>query len=56
MKKELKRLLGLVNGSREKFLEMKILMRVILSERKLSNFKFNNFVIERRLVKVVYFG
>lgn len=52
MKKELKRLLGLVNGSREKFLEM----RVILSERKLSNFKFNNFVIERRLVKVVYFG
>lgn len=56
MKKELKRPPGLVNGSREKPLEMKTSMRAISSERKLSNPKFNNPGIERRPVKAAHLG
>ena len=56
MKKDLKRSPGLVNGSREKHLEMKTSMRAISSDRKLNNPKYNSPAIERRPVKAARLG
>ena len=56
MKKDLKRSKGLVNGSREKPLEMKTKTskEAISSDRKLGNPKYNNPTIERRPVKAAH--
>lgn len=58
MKKDFKRSPGLVNGSREKPLEMKTKtsMGAISSDRKLGNPKYNNPAIERRPVKAAHLG
>ena len=55
-KKDLKRSLGLVNGNKEKPLEMKTSTRTVSSDRKLSNPKYNNPAIERRPVKAAHLG
>ena len=56
VKKDLKRSSGLVNGSREKPLEMKTSTSPISSDRQLSNPKYNNPAIERRPVKAAHLG
>ena len=56
VKKDLKRSSGLVNGSREKPLEMKTSKGPISSDRKLSNPKYNNPAIERRPMKAAHLG
>jgi len=58
MKRDVKRSQGLVNGSRERPLEMKTKtsMGAITSDRKLGNPKYNNAAIERRPVKAAHLG
>ena len=58
IKKDLKRSPGLVNGSREKPLEMKrkASMGAISKDRKSGNPKYNNPAFERRPVKATHLG